>query len=94
MKPSYMLTLVKAIKTSNKTKYEVFTWARVIQPIHRKLLLSYFARLMSKHPITVVSENSDHSRIAVLACVDMVVKEMEKQIDLKRLIIWSDACAS
>ena len=49
---------------------------------------------MSKRPITVVSENSDYSRIAALACVDMVVQEMEKQIDLKRLIIWSDVYTS
>ena len=49
---------------------------------------------MFKHPITSVSENSDHSRIAALTCVDVAVKEMEKQIDLKRLIIWSDGCVS
>ena len=49
---------------------------------------------MFKHRITVVSEVSDHSRIATLTSFDMVVKEMEKQINLKRLIIWSDSCAS
>ena len=49
---------------------------------------------MSKRPITVVSENSDYSRIAALTYVDMVVQEMEKQIDLKRLIIWSDGYTS
>ena len=48
---------------------------------------------MVKHPIIVVSENSDHSCFAALTYVDMVVKEMEKHIDRKRLIIWSDGRA-
>lgn len=47
-----------------------------------------------KRPITVVSESSDHSRLAALTCIDFVMKEVEKHIFLKKIIIWSDGCAS
>ena len=47
-----------------------------------------------KRPITVVSESSDHSRLAALTCSDFVMKEVEKHIFLKKIIIWSDGCAS
>lgn len=43
-----------------------------------------------KRPIAVVSESSDHSRIAALTCIDFVVKEVEKHIALTKIILWSD----
>ena len=47
-----------------------------------------------KRPITVVSESSDHSRIAALTCIDFVIKEVEKHIALTKVILWSDGCAA
>ena len=47
-----------------------------------------------ERPITVVSESSNHSRIAALTCIDFVIKEVEKQMKLTKAIIWSDGCAA
>ena len=47
-----------------------------------------------KRPITVVSESSDHSRIAALTCIDFVIKEVEKHMKLTKAVIWSDECAA
>ena len=40
------------------------------------------------------SVGSDHSRMAALTCVDMVLKGVEKEIKVKRLMVWSDGCTS
>ena len=47
-----------------------------------------------KRPITVVSESNDHSRIAALNCIDFVIREIERSTMLKKVILWSDGCAS
>ena len=47
-----------------------------------------------KLPICVVSESNDQSRSAALACVDVVVKEIIKHLNLSKVIFWSDGCAS
>ena len=49
---------------------------------------------LSKLSVAVVGESSDHSRIVALICVDMVLKEIEKETKVKKLIVWSDGCAS
>ena len=53
---------------------------------------------LSKRPVAVIGESSDHSRIAALTCVGMVLKEIEKKKnnnnEVTKLIIWSDGCAS
>lgn len=46
-----------------------------------------------KRPIVVVSESSDHSRVATLTCLDFVVKAKEKHITLMKKTLWSD-CSS
>ena len=40
------------------------------------------------------SVGSDHSRIAALTCIDMVLKGVQKETKVKRLMVWSDKCAS
>ena len=45
-----------------------------------------------KSAVEVVSENSDHSRIAALSCTDIVIQEVERS--LLKAILWSDGCAS
>ena len=50
-------------------------------------------RELSKRSVAVVGESSDHSRITS-DCVDMVLKETEKETEVKKLIVWSDRCAS
>ena len=35
-------------------------------------------RNLVKRPVAVVSESSDHSRIAALTCIDFVIKVVEK----------------
>ena len=49
-------------------------------------------RELSKRSVAV--ESSDHSRIAALTCVDMVLKEIKKETEVKKLIVWCDGCAS
>ena len=39
-------------------------------------------RELSKRSAAVVGESSDHSRIAALTCVDMVLKGIEKQTEV------------
>ena len=48
-------------------------------------------RELSKRSVAVVG--SDHSRIAALTCLDVVLKEIEKETEVKKLIVWSDGCA-
>ena len=50
-------------------------------------------RELSKRSVAVVGKSSDHSRIAALTCVDMVLK-IKKETEVKKLIVWSDGCAS
>lgn len=47
-----------------------------------------------KRPMTIISESSDHSRIASMSCINMLVEEVEKSIALKNAIFWSDGCAA
>ena len=47
-----------------------------------------------KRPICVVSESNDHSRAAALTCVEIVLKEIEINVELTKIIVWSDGCAS
>lgn len=47
-----------------------------------------------KKPVTVISESSDHSRIASMTCVHMIIVEIEKFVQLKKIILWSDGCAA
>ena len=41
-----------------------------------------------------MSESSDHSRIAVLTCVDFVIKEVEGHTNLTKVVMWTDDCAA
>ena len=50
-------------------------------------------RELSKRFVAVVGESSGHSRIAALTCLDMMLKEIEKETEVKKLIVWSDGCA-
>ena len=50
-------------------------------------------RELSKRFVAVIGESSGHSRIATLTCLDMVLKEIEKETEVKKLIVWSDGCA-
>ena len=47
---------------------------------------------MAKIPITVISESSDHSRIAAFTCSNAIVNELKKRIkdSLKKVILWSE----
>ena len=40
-------------------------------------------RELSKRSVAVIGESSDHSRIAALICVDMVLKETENKTEVK-----------
>ena len=51
-------------------------------------------RNLVKRPVAVVSESSDHSRIAALTCIDFVIKEVERHTNLTKIIMWSDGCAA
>ena len=51
-------------------------------------------RNLVKRPVVVVSESSDHSRIAALKCIEFVIKEVERQTNLTKIIMWSDGCAA
>ena len=53
-----------------------------IKTIYRKTATKYF------------NESSNHSRIAVLMCIDFVIIEVEKHAVLTKFILWSDACAA
>ena len=46
-----------------------------------------------KRSVAVVGKSSDHSRMAALTCVDMVLK-IKKETEVKKLIVWSDGYAS
>ena len=48
-------------------------------------------RELSKRSVAVVG--SDYSKIAALTCLDVVLKEIEKETEVKKLIVWSDGCA-
>ena len=50
-------------------------------------------RELSKRSVAVVDKSSDHSRIAALTCLNVVLKEIEKETKVKKLIVWSDGCA-
>ena len=43
-------------------------------------------RNLVKLPVAVVSESSDHSRIAALTCIDFVIKDFV----IKKIIMWND----
>ena len=51
---------------------------------------------MAKIPIAVISESSDHSRIAAFTCTNTIVNELKKRIkdSMKKVILWSDGCPS
>ena len=42
------------------------------------IILTVIGKRLFKRPVAVVSESSDHSRIAALTCIDFVIKEVEK----------------
>ena len=43
---------------------------------------------------SAVSESNDHSRAAALTCVEIVLKEIEKNVELTKIFVWSDGSAS
>ena len=47
-----------------------------------------------KRPMTIISESSDHSRIASMSCIHMIIEEIEKTMDLSKVIVWSDGCGA
>lgn len=47
-----------------------------------------------KKPMTIISESSDHSRIASMSCINMLIEEVEKVMALKKAIFWSDGCGA
>ena len=48
-----------------------------------------------KKPIAIVSESSDHSRIAAFSCLSTVVQKLKEEIKvLKKVIVWSDGMTS
>ena len=50
----------------------------------------------TKIPMAVISENSDHSRIAVFICTSAIVNELKKRMKelFKKVILWSAGCSS
>ena len=42
----------------------------------------------------MVSESSDHSRIAALTCIDFVIKEVERHTSLTKIVMWGDGCTA
>ena len=42
----------------------------------------------------MISESSDHSRIAALTCIDFVIKEVERHTNFTKIIMWGDGCAA
>ena len=42
----------------------------------------------------MVSESSDHSRVAALTCIDFVIKEVERHTSLTKIVMWGDGCAA
>ena len=36
------------------------------------------SKTLTKYTITIISQSSDHSRIAALTCINMIVNEIEK----------------
>ena len=51
-------------------------------------------RNLVKRPVAVVSESSDHPQIAALACINFLIKEVERHTKLTKMIMWSDGCAA
>ena len=51
---------------------------------------------LAKISIAVISESSDHSRIAAFTCNGAIVNELKKRMkdSLKKVILWSDGCSS
>ena len=47
-----------------------------------------------KRPMTIISEISDHSRIVSMSCIHMIIEEIEKAMDLSKVIAWSDGCGA
>ena len=42
----------------------------------------------------MISESSDHSRIAALTCIEIVIQEVGRRISFSEDILWSDGWAS
>ena len=40
-----------------------------------------------KRPRTIISESSDHSRITSMSCIRMIIEEIEKTMDLSKVIV-------
>ena len=63
-------------------------------------LRSYYREVeqgdLAKIPIAVISESSDHSRIAAFTCTNAIVNELKKRMEdsLKKAILWGDGCSS
>ena len=47
-----------------------------------------------KRPMTIISKSSDHSRIASMSCIHMIIEEIEKTMYLSKVIVWSDGCGA
>ena len=61
---------------------------------HLAFILRLFDRNLLKRPAAVVSESSDHSRIAAVTYIDFVIKEVDRHINLTKIITWNDGCAA
>ena len=72
----FMLTIAKVTRTNNRMKSKSAYFGQYV--------FSFFTAFvyhlvdddsLVKHPVAVISESSDHSRIAVLTCIDIVVQD-------------------
>ena len=68
-----------------KSKFSIFTASGYIFDYRKEF---------SQRSVPVFSEWNTYSRIAALTCVDMVLKEIEKKHDIRKFMVWSDACTS
>ena len=99
-KNNVLLTIAKVIAINNKTRSKVPTLDMV--PSAFFTACGYFrpsdSAVLTKVPITVVSEANDHSRIAAHTCVSKVIEYVEERMPianpLRRFFVWSDGCAS
>ena len=85
-----MLTIVKTTSTINKTKSKVRT---IFAPC---CYLRDTGKKLINENVTVISEASDHSRIAAFSCINKVFQLLceKHNLPLKvTLHIWSDGCA-
>ena len=51
-------------------------------------------RNLVKRLVAVVSESTNHSRIAALTCIDFMINEVERHTSLTKIIMWSGGCTA